>query len=71
MNGFQSQRKDCWNRKILLFTNEMVHVENSPGYQTGVMELFRVVAEFLDQFGDEFSDTLYADVKRPANLWHI
>ena len=55
-------------QKNFAFTNEMVHVENSPGYQTGVMELFRVVAEFLDQFGDEFSDTLYADVKKAGEF---
>lgn len=50
------------------FTEEMVHVENSPGYQTGVMELFRLVAEFLRQFDDDFADMLDDDLKEAAEF---
>ena len=46
----------------------MVHVENSPGYQIGVMDLFRVISEFLIQFNDEFGENLYNDVKKSAEF---
>lgn len=46
----------------------MVHVENSLGYQTGVMELFRVIAEFIGQFEDEFGNQLWADVSKSAEF---
>lgn len=55
-------------QKEYAFTSEMVHVENSPGYQTGVMELFRVVAEFLNQFNDSYSNTLYTDIAESAEF---
>lgn len=55
-------------QKEYAFSSEMVHVENSPGYQIGVMELFRVVAEFLIQFDDEFGKNLYDDVKQSAEF---
>lgn len=55
-------------QKEYAFSSEMVHVENSPGYQIGVMELFRVVAEFLVQFNDEFGNDLYDDVKQSAEF---
>lgn len=45
------------------FTEEMVHVENSPGYQMGVIELFRVISEFLNQFEDNFGTQLYDSIK--------
>lgn len=50
------------------FTDEMVHVENSPGYQLGVMELFIRISEFLAQFQDKFGTTLYDDMKESAEF---
>ncbi|MDO5852311.1 MAG: heparinase II/III family protein [Methanobacteriaceae archaeon] len=44
------------------FNDEMVHVENSPGYQMGVIDLFRIISEFLVQFNDEYGTKLYDDV---------
>ena len=40
----------------------MVHVENSPAYQMGVVELFYQIAEFLSSQGDSFGSDLYDDV---------
>lgn len=44
------------------FSSEMVHVENSPGYQIGVTELFYQVSEFLLMQGDQFGKDLYDSV---------
>ena len=55
-------------QKEYAFSSEMVHVENSPGYQIGVMDLFRVISEFLIQFKDEFGENLYNDVKKSAEF---
>lgn len=44
------------------FSDEMVHVENSPGYQIGVIELFYQIAEFLTSQNDSFGNDLYNDV---------
>lgn len=71
------ENKDEWisiaekrllEQKEFAFTQEMVHVENSPTYQLGVMDLFRVVAEFLDTVGDELSATLYEDIKKAGEF---
>ena len=56
------------NQKNHAFSSEMVHVENSPGYQIGVMDLFRVISEFLIQFNDDFGATLYNDIKDSAEF---
>lgn len=56
------------SQKNYAFTSEMVHVENSPGYQIGVMDLFRVISEFIIQFGDEYGQNLYSDVKQSAEF---
>lgn len=50
------------NQKEYAFSQEMVHVENSPAYQMGVTELFYQVAEFLKSQGDDFGSQLYDDV---------
>lgn len=55
-------------QKEYAFSSEMVHVENSPGYQIGVMDLFRTIAEFLEQFDDEFGNELYKDVQKSAEF---
>lgn len=46
------------------FTDEMVHVENSPQYQETVLRILSKTAEFLAQFGDEYGKELYEGVKR-------
>lgn len=43
------------------FTEEKVHVENSPGYQVGVVDLFYTIAEFLQNMDNDFGSLLYAD----------
>lgn len=50
------------------FNSEMVHVENSPGYQMGVMDLFWTTADFLSQYGDEFGQEIRADITRAARF---
>ena len=45
-------------QKEYAFTSENVHVENSPGYQIGVMELFKVISEFLMQYEDTFAQDM-------------
>ena len=55
-------------QKEYAFNDEMIHVENSPGYQVGVMELFRMIAEFLVQYEDDFGQKLYDDVKKSAEF---
>ena len=44
------------------FNSEMVHVENSPGYQAVVLHLFRTISEFLLQFNDPYGNKLYHDI---------
>lgn len=44
------------------FSSEMVHVENSPGYQMGVTELFYQISNFLMMQGDEFGEDLFVNV---------
>lgn len=51
-------------QKEYAFSEEMVHVENSPAYQMGVTELFYQIAEFLKSQGDDFGTQLYADVSK-------
>lgn len=55
-------------QKEYAFTTENVHVENSPGYQVGVMDLFRVIAEFFMQFHDEFGESLHNDLVEAAEF---
>ncbi len=50
------------------FNSEMVHVENSPGYQAGVMDLFWVVADFLEQYGDEYGQHIHEDLVQAARF---
>lgn len=40
------------------FSAEMVHVENSPGYATGIIELFQTVADFLTCQGDALGEMI-------------
>lgn len=51
-------------QKEYSFSDEMVHVENSPAYQIGVVELFYQIAEFLSSQNDNFGEELYADVMK-------
>lgn len=51
-------------QKEYAFSDEMVHVENSPAYQIGVVELFYQIAEFLSSQNDNFGEELYADVMK-------
>ena len=44
------------------FNEEKVHVENSPGYQIGVADLFNSIANFLQTMGNDFGDQFYGDV---------
>lgn len=55
------------------FTDEMVHVENSPQYQETVLRLFCSIAEFLSKFDDLDGIKLYNDVKRSLEFltWTI
>lgn len=55
------------------FNAENVHVENSPGYAFGVMELFLDISNFLSQFGDSYGEELYADIYGSAEFmsWMI
>lgn len=60
-------------QKEYAFSEEMVHVENSPAYQQGVTELLYQIAEFLKSQEDDFGTQLYADVSRSLEFmaWAI
>ena len=60
-------------QKKYAFSEEMIHVENSPAYQIGVTELFYQIAEFLKSQGDDFGNQLYVDVSRSLEFitWTI
>ena len=60
-------------QKEYAFSDEMVHVENSPAYQMGVVELFYQIAEFLSSQEDSFGADLYDDVMQSLNFmaWAI
>ncbi|NMI03854.1 hypothetical protein HF638_07690 [Paenibacillus sp. SZ31] len=55
-------------QKIFAFNSEYVHVENSPGYQAVVMNLFKHISEFLQFFGDEFGKNLYDEILQAAEF---
>lgn len=55
-------------QKEFAFSDEMVHVENSPGYQVGVMDLFRIVADFLKTMGNPYGTDLYQDIEASAEF---
>ena len=46
------------------FTDEMVHVENSPAYHIAVLPMFKTISDFLIQFDDKFGFELYNEVKK-------
>lgn len=48
------------------FSDEMVHVENSPGYATGVIDLFQDCADFLTLQGDEAGSALQENLASAA-----
>ncbi len=50
------------------FNIENVHVENSPGYAYGVMELFLDISNFLSQFDDSYGEDLHADIYGSAEF---
>jgi hypothetical protein len=54
------------------FNSEMVHVENSPGYQVGVVQILYQISDFLEQFQDEWGIELKNKVKKSNDfLMHI
>lgn len=55
------------------FNVENVHIENSPGYQIGVMNIFVTISDFLIQFDDEFGNKLCEDMIESAEFltWTI
>lgn len=55
------------------FNAENVHVENSPGYAFGVMELFLDISNFLAQFDDLYGEELWTDIYGSAEFmsWMI
>ncbi len=55
-------------QKEYAFSDEMVHVENSPAYQIGVVELFYQIAEFLSTRNDPFGSDLYQDVMQSLDF---
>ncbi len=55
-------------QKQYAFNSELVHVENSPGYQVGVLNIFRNISEFLLQFNDPFGKELFDDVAQSAEF---
>ena len=55
-------------QKSFAFNEEMVHVENSPGYQIGVMRLFLDAGEFMITMGDADGEQLLHDIFRSATF---
>lgn len=55
-------------QRCFAFTDEMVHVENSPQYHETVLKTFGTIAQFLTQFQDEDGETLYNDVIKSAEF---
>lgn len=54
------------------FNEEMIHIENSPGYQVGVVQIIYQIAEFLEQFNDVYGINLMNKVKQSNEfLTHI
>ena len=51
------------SQKKFAFTDEMVHVENSPEYHLVVLDLFMRIAVFLKQFDDSYGEELYQAIK--------
>ncbi|WP_252247357.1 alginate lyase family protein [Clostridium sp. ZBS4] len=50
------------------FTEEMVHVENSPGYAIIIVDMFKDISEFLLQFNDNFGTDLYNKVQKSLDF---
>lgn len=50
-------------QKNFAFTSEMVHVENSPSYQIGVVGILQAVAEFLEAKGHEYGNELARNIE--------
>lgn len=55
-------------QKEYAFNSEMVHVENSPGYNAAVIDSFYQIAIFLQRMGDSFSEHLLADIYDAAEF---
>lgn len=62
-NWLRNAKKRLLSQKKFAFTDEMVHVENSPEYHIVVLDLFMRIAIFLKQFGDSYGEKLYHDIK--------
>jgi hypothetical protein len=63
---FEHAKKRLWGQKEYAFNDEMIHVENSPGYQAVVMKLFMQIANFLIDFGEKFGYQLADGIERAA-----
>ena len=66
-------KKRLYAQKQFAFTEEMVHVENSPQYHETVLKLFKKIAEFLKLFSDPDGNSLYQDIQKSAEFlgWAI
>lgn len=56
------------SQKEFAFNAEMVHVENSPGYNAAIIDSFYSVSQFLARMGDEFAEELDADIYEAAEF---
>ncbi len=55
-------------QKKFAFTEEMVHVENSPQYHETVLKLFMQIAQFLLNFSDFDGEQMYKEIERSAEF---
>lgn len=55
-------------QKEYAFNSEMVHVENSPGYNAAVIDSFYKIALFLQRMGDPSAERLISDVYDAAEF---
>lgn len=65
---FEIAKKRLESQKKFAFNDEMIHVENSPGYQAVVMKLFLHIANFLIDLGEDFGYQLADDIDRAAEV---
>ena len=55
-------------QKEYAFNSEMVHVENSPGYNAAVIDSFYQIAIFLQRMEDPFAEQLLSDIYEAAEF---
>lgn len=72
-----SPEKESWiqlgkerlnTQKKFAFNEEMIHVENSAGYNVGVIEFFYKISQFLLKVGDPAGNTLSEDIHSAAEF---